>query len=167
MIRVKALITLGTSDNFTWDNYPVSLWSTLEINCGIICICMPTLRLLLVRFFPSLGGGTKGYGDAYKRPGGGTGTGGKVLSTMARMTHGRVGQTRTAEDSDSTLKLDGAASGTSVVSANVGMSSASRDKPHGIVREQTYAVQYDDDEASLVQMRALDGKGRAMGMGHA
>ena len=27
----------------------------------------------------------------------------------------------------------------------------------GIVRQQTYVVQYDDDRASLVQMKALDG----------
>jgi hypothetical protein len=155
IIRVKALITLGTSDNFTWDNYPVTLWSTLEINCGVICICLPTLRLLLIRLFPALGGGSQGYGDAYKRTGG-TGSG-NVLSTMARMAQGRVGKGRAAEDSDSTLKLDGAPPSSSAVSTTPTAQLAS----HGIIREQTYVVQYDDDEASLVHMRALDGnKGR-------
>ena len=37
------------SINLTWDYFNVCLWSTLEITIGIICTCMPTLRLILVR----------------------------------------------------------------------------------------------------------------------
>lgn len=32
----------------------VALWSTIEINVGIICACLPSLRSLVVRAFPSM-----------------------------------------------------------------------------------------------------------------
>ena len=37
----------------------VSVWSTVEINVGMICACMPSLRLLLVRLFPKMWGSTQ------------------------------------------------------------------------------------------------------------
>ena len=46
----------------------VSVWSTVEINMGIICASMPTLRLLLVRLFPILGG-SRSAGKYYKASG--------------------------------------------------------------------------------------------------
>ena len=49
----------------------VSIWSTIEINVGIICACMPTLRLLLVRLFPVLGG-SRSAGKYYNASGGNT-----------------------------------------------------------------------------------------------
>lgn len=36
------------------DYVAVGYWSTIEINVGIICSCMPNIRLLLVRAFPKL-----------------------------------------------------------------------------------------------------------------
>lgn len=54
IVRLQSLITFGNSTNATWNNLQVSLWSTIEINVGIICACMPTLRLLLLRMFPKL-----------------------------------------------------------------------------------------------------------------
>lgn len=33
-------------------------WSDLEVNIGIICTCMPSLRLLLVRMLPKIFGGS-------------------------------------------------------------------------------------------------------------
>lgn len=54
IVRLQSLITFANSTNATWNNLPVSLWSTIEINVGIICACMPTLRLLLLRMFPKL-----------------------------------------------------------------------------------------------------------------
>ncbi len=64
-----------------------------------------------------------------------------------------MGQGRTMEHStntlklDGTLELDGVQSGSSVVLATMGA---------GILRQQTYAVQYEDDQAGLVQVGALD-----------
>lgn len=40
--------------NATWVKMDVALWSTVEINVGIICACLPSLRSLVVRAFPNL-----------------------------------------------------------------------------------------------------------------
>jgi hypothetical protein len=42
-------------------------WSLIEINVGVICICLPPLRALLSRKFPSLNFGISGS-DPYPRP---------------------------------------------------------------------------------------------------
>lgn len=38
----------------TWtDNYvPVSYWTSIEIEVGIVCVCMPAIQPLLKKFFP-------------------------------------------------------------------------------------------------------------------
>jgi hypothetical protein len=35
-----------------WDNAPAAYWSVVELNCGILCSCLPTLRPLVRRFVP-------------------------------------------------------------------------------------------------------------------
>ncbi|PFH60356.1 hypothetical protein XA68_11098 [Ophiocordyceps unilateralis] len=54
ILRLRALDFSSHSTNPTWDFFDVGIWSTVEINVGIICVCMPSLRLLLVRLIPSL-----------------------------------------------------------------------------------------------------------------
>ncbi|KAK2627361.1 hypothetical protein QTJ16_003327 [Diplocarpon rosae] len=54
IIRLHSLVHFQNSRNPTWDNLSVSIWSTIEINVGLICACMPTLRLLLVHLFPNI-----------------------------------------------------------------------------------------------------------------
>ncbi len=52
MISIIRLFTLASAINTedpTWDNVPTSWWSTLELNCGILCASLPTLRPLLRR----------------------------------------------------------------------------------------------------------------------
>jgi hypothetical protein len=49
------------------DDVKSGYWSLIEINVGVICICLPPLRALLSRQFPSLNFGMSG-GDAYPRP---------------------------------------------------------------------------------------------------
>ena len=65
IVRLQFLVSLGSSTNPTYDQIDVSIWSTVEINIGIICTCLPAIRLFLVRRFPVLGGGsshkTSGY----------------------------------------------------------------------------------------------------------
>ncbi|KAF4469225.1 integral membrane PTH11 [Fusarium albosuccineum] len=73
IIRLQFLVDLGSSHNPTYDQTEVSIWSTVEINVGIICASMPALRILLVRLFPVLGGSSYGsskynnYGEQYGR----------------------------------------------------------------------------------------------------
>jgi hypothetical protein len=143
IIRLQALVTFGKSKNATWDNFPVSLWSTVEINVGIVCTCMPTLRLMLVRLFPALGGGSS-YAKGYYPSGGG-----QVLSSKIRNnSQGRTLKDLTSISKPSTTQPGPGSSSDTVVT-----------KPLGIIREQTFAVHY-DDETSLVQMRGLGNSGR-------
>uniref|UniRef100_A0A8H7MZF4 CFEM domain-containing protein n=1 Tax=Bionectria ochroleuca TaxID=29856 RepID=A0A8H7MZF4_BIOOC len=55
IIRLENLIVHGwESPNATYEKVDVAVWSTIEINVGIICACMPSLRSLIVRTFPRL-----------------------------------------------------------------------------------------------------------------
>jgi hypothetical protein len=147
IVRLQALVTFAESSNATWDNFPVSLWSTVEINVGIMCTCMPTLRLILVRLFPALGGSSyaKGYYNT-----GGAGAGGAHVSG-SRMT--RTSQKRTLVGN-----LTSRSNHTTTVQPGDSSDTVLPKSAAGIVRQQTFAVQYDDgDETSLVQMRAMAG----------
>ncbi|RFU78918.1 pth11-typeg- -coupled receptor [Trichoderma arundinaceum] len=71
IVRLQFLVNLGSSANPTYDQIDVSIWSTVEINIGIICTCLPAIRLFLIRLFPRLGGsshktsGYQNYPDSY------------------------------------------------------------------------------------------------------
>ena len=52
IIRLRFLITFGKGNNPTWDQAGVVDWSNIEVNVGIICACMPTMRLILARLLP-------------------------------------------------------------------------------------------------------------------
>lgn len=52
IIRLQALITFANSKNPTWDQWETAYWSTIEVNTGVICICLPTMRLILSRVVP-------------------------------------------------------------------------------------------------------------------
>ncbi|KAG5942286.1 hypothetical protein E4U53_007280 [Claviceps sorghi] len=55
-LRLAYLSSFDASINITWDYYDVALWSTIEINVGIICTSLPTMRLILVRLSPGVFG---------------------------------------------------------------------------------------------------------------
>ncbi|KAL2260444.1 hypothetical protein VTK26DRAFT_5541 [Humicola hyalothermophila] len=162
VVRLQALVVFATSDNATYDNFPVSLWSTVEINVGIMCTCMPTMRLMLVRFFPALGGGS-----SYVNGGGGassyawrhqnTSSYRRSLraSTGKLVPFGSDSRRRTMVMGDSTS----ASTKSALANINSSVDTVTVPPPAkeqlGIVRERTYAVRYDDDETSLMQMRGL------------
>lgn len=60
MLRLRSLVSFATSTNPTWDQWDVTFWSTVEINVGIICACMPTFRVLLAHVLPKVFGSTVG-----------------------------------------------------------------------------------------------------------
>lgn len=37
----------------TWDNPGTATWSTVELNVGIICASLPTLRAFFAQYFPN------------------------------------------------------------------------------------------------------------------
>ncbi|KAF2749001.1 hypothetical protein M011DRAFT_475753 [Sporormia fimetaria CBS 119925] len=56
LIRLTTLHkSIHTTDPF-WDNAPTAYWSVVELNCGILCACLPTLRPLVQRILPRLVG---------------------------------------------------------------------------------------------------------------
>lgn len=52
-VRIKYL---KLTEDATWDNVDSAGWSTGELCSGMTCSCLPTLRPLLARYFPHLGG---------------------------------------------------------------------------------------------------------------
>lgn len=94
----------------TGDYLETSLWSVIEADVGIICVCMPSIRLGLARLFPKIMGSSA---HASKPTYGATGAGGRsegntlgVLSanginvqTTYRVTHARKPQTNDDERS--------------------------------------------------------------------
>ncbi|KAK7728675.1 hypothetical protein SLS63_006536 [Diaporthe eres] len=58
VLRLQSLMQYASSTNVTWDNTSVAIWSTIELNVGMICTSLPTLRLLAVRVWPVLNGST-------------------------------------------------------------------------------------------------------------
>ncbi|KAH6611478.1 PTH11 GPCR protein [Trichoderma cornu-damae] len=52
LLRLKSVIFFADLINPTWDQWNVAWWSTIEVNVGIICTCLPTVRLILKRMFP-------------------------------------------------------------------------------------------------------------------
>ncbi|CZR62826.1 related to integral membrane protein PTH11 [Phialocephala subalpina] len=56
ILRLQSLIEFANTQNPTWDNLGVSQWSFLEISVGMMCACMPSIRVLLVRMFPRVFG---------------------------------------------------------------------------------------------------------------
>jgi hypothetical protein len=53
LIRLSTLHrAINTKDPF-WDNAPAAYWSVVELNCGIICACLPTLRPLIQKAVPN------------------------------------------------------------------------------------------------------------------
>ncbi|KAI6333499.1 hypothetical protein MCOR29_001067 [Pyricularia oryzae] len=41
----------NSHDNFTYTELPISLWSVVELMVGVICACMPAMRLVSVQIF--------------------------------------------------------------------------------------------------------------------
>jgi hypothetical protein len=159
ILRLQSLVDFAKTVNVTLSNYDVSTWSAVEINVGIICTCLPTIRLLLIRFFPVLGGGSTnrtGYGQYGSYGKDNLSNSGKNRSRSRTL----EGNTTLTSVSAGGVRRPGAGNGmpghgstTSSVSGSGGL------KTPGIVYQQTYVVKYeDDDETSLVRMRDLDRK---------
>ncbi|KAH7124642.1 hypothetical protein EDB81DRAFT_664425 [Dactylonectria macrodidyma] len=55
IVRLRFLVDLSKSTNPTYYQIETSVWSTIEINVGIICASLPALRILFVWLFPAGG----------------------------------------------------------------------------------------------------------------
>lgn len=63
-LRLQALVTFASSTNPTFDNFDIQYWSTIELNVGIMCACMPAMRQMLAWVFPVVFSGTRSGGSA-------------------------------------------------------------------------------------------------------
>lgn len=54
VLRLKSLYEISVASDTTWVNGAAAAWSSLEVNVGIICASLPTLRKPLSRYFPNL-----------------------------------------------------------------------------------------------------------------
>lgn len=115
-------------------------WSTIEINVGLMCACMPALRGLLVRFFPYVfgSGASRGRTDEYGAYGGSMPLSSRnlrmntvITSRSAAAGAAPDGQPKTADDADTS---DGAKS------------------VKGITYSRSFTIEYEqeNDESSLV-----------------
>ncbi|KAM0551364.1 hypothetical protein ACHAPJ_008473 [Fusarium lateritium] len=133
VLRLAATVQHGSGTlNATWEFFELSRWSTIEINVGIICACMPSLRILLVRLFPKLlGTSQRYYNYGSNRP-----TGGNTNKSRTQP----LGTNATSQVDRTHRRID----------------------PAGITCHRTYEVEYgDNDETLLVHMKDLDRKSAA------
>lgn len=50
--RLHALYVLSHTTDITWDNPGTAIWSAIELNVGILCASLPTLRAFFIRIWP-------------------------------------------------------------------------------------------------------------------
>ncbi|KAI7785124.1 hypothetical protein LA080_008160 [Diaporthe eres] len=135
VVRLQSLITFGDTDNPTWNNLKVSLWSTIEINVGIITCCMPTIRLIMLRAFPRMSSTYRSTQAYYAKNG--------MSSSKGKRSRNRTNEFSSQEEPGNGK-------------------SAQRPNGGGIEYSRGFTVQFHDAEASSqVQLRDLDPKGFA------
>ncbi|KAF2219703.1 hypothetical protein BDZ85DRAFT_183704, partial [Elsinoe ampelina] len=54
ILRLHSLYNVTKSTDLTWDNGPIAYWSSVEVNVGIICACLPTLKAFAMKYFPNM-----------------------------------------------------------------------------------------------------------------
>lgn len=68
IVRLFTLRAALNSTDATWDNAPTSWWTTIELNCGILCASIATLRplirILTGRPVTTVGAGTAGTAES-------------------------------------------------------------------------------------------------------
>ncbi|KAI9806949.1 MAG: hypothetical protein M1833_002607 [Piccolia ochrophora] len=65
VVRLTHYVRLLGSKDLTWDTVNAFTWCIVEVDVGIICACMATLRPLLRRFLPSLMGSSGAPKDSH------------------------------------------------------------------------------------------------------
>ncbi|KAI9372959.1 hypothetical protein BJX61DRAFT_409870 [Aspergillus egyptiacus] len=72
--RLPYVIQMSKTTDSTWTQAILGVWSTVELNLGIICACAMRFKHLIVRYFPGLSL-FSGSGSRSRKAGGTTGTG--------------------------------------------------------------------------------------------
>lgn len=56
ILRLHSIIHFANSTNPTWEQWSIVWWSTIEVNVGMICTSLPSMRLVLLRLWPRVFG---------------------------------------------------------------------------------------------------------------
>jgi hypothetical protein len=54
ILRLHSLYIVSISEDTTWANTEAAIWSSIEVNTGIVCASLPTVKPLISRIFPRL-----------------------------------------------------------------------------------------------------------------
>ncbi|TAQ83483.1 hypothetical protein B7494_g8190 [Chlorociboria aeruginascens] len=54
IIRLQSIYAASSSTDLTYTNVSSAMWSSIELNIGIVCACIPTIRPVLGIWFPRL-----------------------------------------------------------------------------------------------------------------
>ncbi|KAK5708471.1 hypothetical protein LTR17_020650 [Elasticomyces elasticus] len=54
ILRLQSLYVISRATDVSWNNPLAAIWSTVEINTGILCSCLPTLKACVSRYLPRL-----------------------------------------------------------------------------------------------------------------
>lgn len=52
ILRLKSQVSFKETIDPTWDYVDSSMWTMIEFACAHVCVALPSLRILLGRFFP-------------------------------------------------------------------------------------------------------------------
>lgn len=52
ILRLQSLLVFLHNSDISWHNPLAAIWSSLEVNIGITCSCLPTLKALVTTWFP-------------------------------------------------------------------------------------------------------------------
>ncbi|KAK3937758.1 hypothetical protein QBC46DRAFT_356410 [Diplogelasinospora grovesii] len=167
IVRLQSLVKFANSSNPTWDNVDVTIWSTVEINVGIMCACLPTFRQLLVWMFPTLGsrarsgapGGTGTYPVYY-----GCGNGQSPQAPhghFASCTHAQKRASRSEPPPEQPQQQQQQRAGLPYDAGGLNSSQSQGEGggSQGIQCRNSFAIKYSDelsDEEDLVPMRNLE-----------
>ncbi|KAF2026213.1 hypothetical protein EK21DRAFT_103380 [Setomelanomma holmii] len=102
IIRLQFLITFARTKNPIWDQQNITKWSAIEIAVGVVCLCIPSIRVILVRVLPRTFGSThdKDQRHQYKN------THGKISSNSGFMKSSNKGDEDKAIHCTKTFTLD-------------------------------------------------------------
>ncbi|KAK5998793.1 hypothetical protein PT974_01176 [Cladobotryum mycophilum] len=69
IIRLSSLNGFGSkSTNPTWEQYDIVWWSTIEVNIGVMCTCLPAIRIILAHMFPHIIGASLSAIPGHNKP---------------------------------------------------------------------------------------------------
>lgn len=54
ILRLQSLYVVSHTDDISWNNPLAAIWSSTELNVGIICSCLPTIKGWVTKIFPGL-----------------------------------------------------------------------------------------------------------------